>query len=218
MNIGKNIAIFAATVALIALAVVVYLGQLSATVANNLMTSVDEISRHDVETIEGSLSDSYARLGSVAERLRVYDVETISEAQEQLNLEASSSALFNAVYLLSDEGDLYSSSFVRLGPDQHAYDELFSDGRDHFVMLYEEENGKLETTKESLIYGVRIPEINLGGVRFVALLGRTDLSNIRDQLLIESFDDQGISSVVNSRGYYVVGSSPATDLAGRDNF
>lgn len=218
LNIGKNIAIFATTVVLIGLAIVVYMGQLSATVANNLMTSVDEISRHDVETIEGSLSDSYARLGSVAERLRVYDVKTISEAQEQLNLEAASSALFNAIYLLSDEGDLYSSSFVRLEPDQHAYDELFSDGRDHFVMLYEEENGKLETTKESLIYGVRIPEISFGDVRFVALLGRTDLSNIRDQLLIESFDGEGVSSVVNSKGYYVVGSSQATDLAGRDNF
>lgn len=164
------------------------------------------------------LSDSYARLGSVAERLRVYDVETLSEAQEQLNLEAASSALFNAIYLLSEDGDLYSSSFVRLRSDQHAYDELFSDGREHFVMLYEEENGKLETTKQSLIYGVRIPQIDLGGTRFVALLGRTDLSKIRDQLLIESFDGEGVSSVVNSKGYYVVGSSQATDLAGRDNF
>lgn len=48
LSIGKNIAIFATTVVLIGLAIVVYMGQLSATVANNLMTSVDEISRHDV--------------------------------------------------------------------------------------------------------------------------------------------------------------------------
>ncbi|MCI8367383.1 MAG: response regulator [Eggerthellaceae bacterium] len=218
MNIGKNIAIFATTVVIIALAVWVYLGQLSATVADNLMTSMDEISRHDVETIEGSLSDSYARLSSVGERLHVYDVETIYEAQEQLNLEAASSALFNAIYLLSDTGDLYSSSYVRLDADQHLYDELFAEGRDQFVMLYEEENGKLETTKESLVYGIRIPEMTLDDVRFIALVGRTDLSSIRDQLLIESFGGEGVSSVVNAQGYYVVGASAATDLAGRNNF
>lgn len=218
LNIGKNIAIFATTVLLIALAIFVYMGQLSATVADYLMTSMDEISRHDVETIEGSISDSYARLESVADRLAVYDVETVPEAQEQLNLEAASSALFNAIYLLADNGDLYSSSLVRLGADQHAYDELFADGRERFVMLYDDELGQLETTKESLVYGMRIAPIDLGEVRFVALLGRTDLSNIRDQLLIESFDGQGVSSVVNSSGYYVVGASAATDLAGRNNF
>ncbi len=218
MNVGKSIAISAATMALIALAVWVYLGQLSATVANNLMTSMDEISRHDVETIEGSIDDSYSRLGSVGERLHVYDVETIQQAQEQLNLEAASSTLFNAIYLLSDTGELCSSSFVRLEADQHLYDDMFAAGKEQFVMLYEEENGRLETTKESLIYGIRIPDMVLDGVRFIALVGRADLSNIRDQLLIESFNGEGVSSVVNSQGYYVVGASAATDLAGRNNF
>ena len=33
---------------------------------------------------------------------------------EQLNLEAASSAMFNAVYLMEADGTLYSSSYVRL--------------------------------------------------------------------------------------------------------
>ena len=57
------------------------------------------------------------------------------------------------------------------------------------------------------------------GHDFVAMLGRSDLSNIRDQLLIESFDNQGVSSVVNAQGYYIVSASPATPTcSGRDNF
>lgn len=199
-------------------AVYIYLNLLSQTVAGNLMSSVDEISRHDVESIEGTLDNSYARLESVAKRMAVYDVETIQQAQEQMNLEAASSALFNAVYLLDSEGYLYSSSYVCFDPDEHAYDELMADGRDHFVMLYDDANGKLETTKESLIYGIRLSGMTIDGRHFVALLGRSDLSLIRDQLLIESFDSQGISSVVNNQGYYIVSASPATDLAGRNNF
>lgn len=89
----------------------------------------------------------------MADRLEVYDVQTVHEAQEQLNLEAASSAMFNAVYLMEADGTLYSSSYVCLGADEHAYDELMEDGREHFAMLYDDENGRLETTKESLIFG-----------------------------------------------------------------
>ncbi|MEC4272503.1 ATP-binding protein [Adlercreutzia sp. R25] len=215
---SKYIAIVSAAVAVIIVAVIVYLVQLSSAVAGNLMTSVDEISRHDVESIEGALDNSYARLGSVADRLEVYDVRDIHEAQEQLNLEAASSALFNAVYLMETDGTLYSSSYVRLAPDDHAYDEIMADGRDQFAMLYDDANGRLETTKESLIFGIRLPDVEIGGHTFIGLLGRSDLSAISNQLVIESFDGQGVSSVVNSRGYYIVSASPATDLAGRNNF
>lgn len=218
MERRKYIAIVSAAAVVIVVAVCVYLAQLSATVAGNLMTSVDEISRHDVETIEGTLNNCYARLGSVADRLEVYDVQTVHEAQEQLNLEAASSAMFNAVYLMEADGTLYSSSYVRLGADEHAYDELMEDGREHFAMLYDDENGRLETTKESLIFGIRLPDMEIGGRTFVAMLARSDLSTISSQLVIESFDGQGVSSVVNARGYYIVSASPATDLAGRDNF
>lgn len=61
--------------------------------------------------------------------------------------------------------------------------------------------------------------MNIGGRDFVAMIGRSmTYPFIRDQLLIESFDSQGISSVVNDKGYYIVSASPATDLAGRNNF
>ena len=218
MNRKKTIGIIAVAAAAMIIAVCVYLMQLSSTVAGNLMDSVEEISRHDVETIEGSLDDSYARLGSVADRMTVYDVNNVHEAQEQLNLEAASSALFNAIYLLADDGTLYSSSYVRIDADAHTYDELMADGREHFVMLYDDANGKLETTKESLIFGIRLEPLVIGDRTFVAMLGRSDLSAISNQLVIESFNGEGVSSVVNSQGYYIVSASPATDLDGRDNF
>lgn len=214
----KYIPVFGISIILMIAAVCVYLSMLSQTSANNLMSTVDEISRHDVESIEGSLDSSYELLESVKVRMKVYDVKTVQEAQEQLNLEAASSPLFNAIYLLDDEGYLYSSSYVRLDPNEHAYDEMFREGRDQFVMLYDDANGRLETTKVSLIYGIKLNDMELGGRRYVAMLGRSDVSNIRDQLLIESFDGQGISSVINYQGYYIVSASPATDLTGRNNF
>ncbi len=211
--------IVAVAIALMAGAIYVYLVQLQSTVSANLMSTINEVSRHDVETIEGSLDYSYSRLGSVAERMSVYDVRTVEEVQEQMNLEAASSSMFNAIYLLDEDGNLYSSSYVRIPAAGHAYDEIFSDGRDHFAMLYDDEDGRLETTKESLIYGIKLDGMVIGGRRFVGMLGRSDVSIISDQLMIDSFEGQGISSVVNPYGYYIVSGAPAAaDLAGRDNF
>ncbi len=182
------------------------------------MTSVDEISRHDVETIEGALDDAYGRLDAVVKRMGVYEVRDVHEAQEQLNLEAASSNLFNALYLIDDQGVLYSSSYLVLDADEHSYDELLRGERGHFATLYDDEMGRLETTKESLIFGVDLDNLRIGEHTFVGLLGRSDLSAISNQLVIESFGDQGVSSVVDAEGYYIVSASPATDLAGRDNF
>ncbi|MEC4175567.1 ATP-binding protein [Adlercreutzia sp. R7] len=218
MGRGRYIVIVVVSALLIAGAVCLYLVQLSATVSENLMSTVDEISRHDVETIEGSLDDTYGRLGAVVKHLEVYDAADVHEAQEQLNLEAAASNLFNALYLMDDAGTLYSSSYLVMEPDAHAYDELLADSGEPFVMLYDDEVGRLETTKESLIYGVPLDDFRLGDHTFVALLGRSDLSAISNQLIIESFHDQGVSSVVNDKGYYIVNASPATDLAGEDNF
>ncbi len=194
------------------------MSQLSNTVNQNLMSSVNEISEHDVETIEGSLNDTYSRLESVAERMTVYDVQTTEEAQEQLNLESAASSIFNAIYLMDSEGNLFGSSYLHMDADEHVYDELFNDGRKRFVMRYDQENGVLETNKESLIFGVRMPDLNIGDKTFIALLGRSDLSMISDQLLVESFNGQGISSVVNARGYYIVSESQTTDVDMASNF
>ncbi|WP_251213170.1 hybrid sensor histidine kinase/response regulator [Adlercreutzia murintestinalis] len=218
LNRKRYILIFAISIAVVIAAVCVYLEQLSITVSSDLMASVDEISSHDVESVEGSLDNAYGRLDSVAKRMAVYDVQTIQEAQEQMNLEAASSSMFNAIYLLDTNGALYSSSYARYNAGEHTYDEMFADGSNNFVMLYDDTYGKLETTKESLIYGVRMDGMTIGDHQFVAMLGRSDLSAIRDQLLIESFDGQGISSVINPAGYYIVSAAPATDLSGRNNF
>lgn len=218
MNRGRYIVVVAVSALLIVVAVCLYLVQLSATVSDNLMSTVDEISRHDVETIEGSLEDAYGRLGAVVKHMEVYDARDVHEAQEQLNLEAAASNLFNALYLMDDTGTIYSSSYVVMDPDAHAYDELLVGGDEPFVMLYNDDLGRLETTKESLIFGIPLDNFRLGEHTFVALLGRSDLSAISNQLIIESFDGQGVSSVVNDKGYYIVNASPATDLAGEDNF
>lgn len=218
LNRKKNIAVISISFLLVVVFICVYLNQLSSVVRNDLMSTVDEISRHDVETIEGSLDDCYAQLEGVARRMEIYDIETMQQMQERLNLEAASSILFNGVYLMDAEGDIYSSSYLRMDASSHTYDELMADGRNSFVMLYDDANGRFETTKESLIFGVRLNNFEIDGKKFVAMLGRSDVSAIGDQLVIESFNGEGLSSVVNAQGYYIVNAEPAKDISARENF
>ena len=218
MTLKKYIIVFALPLVFAALAVAIYIEQLSSVVSENLMTAVDEISSHDVETIEGSLNNTYERLEAVVKRMEVYDANSVLQLQEQLNLETASSPTFNAIYLLEKNGTLVSSTYVQFEPETQNYAQIVRDHDKRFAILYDDANGELETTKESLMYGVRLDEsIRIDEHEFIAILGRSDLSTIRSQLLIESFDGRGVSSVVNDKGYYIVSASPATDLAGRDN-
>lgn len=205
-------------VAVMAGSIGIYMDRLTGIVSGNLMATIDEITQHDVETIEGLLDNAYNRLDSVLNRLHVYDVESLEEAQEQLNLEATSSTLFDALCLLDSDGNLYSSLLRVLGPQDHPYDELFSDGKSHFVRLYNDGTVGGESTERSLVYGVSVDDTVIDGHRIVAILGRSSVSIISNQLMIESFDGQGVSSVVNEQGYYIVNESPGTELAGDDNF
>lgn len=210
-------------IAIVAGSIGVYIDKLTGIVSGSLMTTIDEISQHDVETIEGSLDNAYYRLGSVLNRLHAYDVESLDEAQAQLNLEAASSTLFDALGVLDADGNLYSSLLRTLGPDEHVYDELFADGKDSFVRLYDDGTmeGDFEDTSHSLIYGISASGTVIDGHEIVAILGRSSISIISSQLMIESFDGQGVSSVVNAQGYYIVNSSSGSssaNLPGDDNF
>ena len=195
MERRKYIAIVSAAAVVIVVAVCVYLAQLSATVAGNLMTSVDEISRHDVETIEGTLNNCYARLGSVADRLEVYDVQTLHEAQEQLNLEAASSAMFNA-------------GAVSHGSRRHALQQLVRAPRCRpsapTTSLWKTGASTSPCSTTTRTAGWKPPRSpsssasvcpirKSAGGPFVAMLARSDLSTISSQLVIESFDGQGVS-------------------------
>lgn len=218
LNRQRYILIFTISIAAVIVAVCIYLSQLAATVSDNLITSMDEISRHDVETIEGSLENSFSRLGTTANRLEIYEARTIDEAQEQMDVAAAASTMFDALYLLDEEGALYGSSSLYLPPNKNTYSSLFEDGNQHFVALYNVAHGELGIAEKSLIYGIRIDNMVIEGKRFVAMLGSSGLSAISDQLLIESFDGKGVSSVVTSQGYYIVSGPTITSLTGRSNF
>ena len=218
MSRKRSILAFAIAIICVFGVVCVYLNQLSNTVNTNLMLQVHEISDHDVESIVATIDDSYARLDSVADRIEAFGVTTIDGLQRQLAIEGDSSKLFDALYLLDENGMLYGNTDKVLAADMHAYDELMANGCEHFVRLYDPDGGDLDTTRESLIFGIRLNDVRIADHNFVALIGRGDVSSIRDQLLIESFNGQGVSSVVNAEGYYVVRASSATDLAEHENF
>lgn len=215
---SQSIAIFVITLALIITAASIYTLLLFNTVTENTMKTVDEIANHDVQSIDGTLDVQYDKLASIIKRVETLDIKNMRDMQKRLCIEADSSEMYDSLYLLDEDGVLYGSLSFIFPPEKHAYNELFANGRDRFVMLYDDANGVLETMRESLIFGMKIPETTLGGKKIIAILGRSNPAVLRDQLLTESFQGQGKASVINSSGYYIVTDQPVTDLASRENF
>ncbi|MFR2466720.1 MAG: ATP-binding protein, partial [Clostridia bacterium] len=203
--------------AFVVISIGAYIGQLNRMISNNMILNMEELAQHDVQSIQSSLGTNLNRLEFIGQRLQIYDCDTITKVQELLNLERTTS-LFDAIYLLDEDGRLYTDSFLIQETDKHQYGAFLNMEQDHFVFRNDEQPGILETRKETVLYGVRMDGLEVEGVRFVAILGQCSITSIQNQLRIDSFGGRGFSSVIDSNGYYIVNINRTDSFNQRDNF
>ena len=48
-------------------------------------------------------------------------------------------------------------------------------------------------TKESILYGIRLENYEVDGIKMLALIGISDISLIQDRMVIESFVKDGVA-------------------------
>lgn len=213
----RNIILYAVALAFVVISIGAYIGQLNRMVYNNMILNMEELAQHDVQSIQYSLETNLNRLEFAAQRLRLYDCDTITKVQKVINLERTTS-LFDAIYLLDEDGRLYTDGFLIQEAGKHQYGAFLNMEQDYFVSRNDEQTGVLETRRESLLYGVRMDGLEVEGVRFVAILGQCSITTIQNQLRIDSFGGRGFSSVIDSNGYYIVNINRLTSFKQTDNF
>jgi signal transduction histidine kinase/CheY-like chemotaxis protein len=141
----------------------------------------------DLEHIEGKLNSSGA--------------DTLEQYESVLNVECANSD-FSHIYLVAEDGKVYTDKFVTYDPKNEGRNgrmdllQFFSDGGDRVVSRFDDKVQAAGLTKESILYGIRIDELYVDGMRMIGLVGISDIKNIQDSLIISTYDNDG-----NSRGY-----------------
>ena len=188
-----------ATLAIIGFVTVFYVNQLNKVISENVISSISEIAEHDKAAIQSYIDICWNDLYEIQDRFISYDCETIQDIEIRMNLECATSD-FTHIYILAEDGTVYTDKFVTYSPGNDILNRsldflpYFENGRERVILRFDDKTtGWL--TKESILYGVRLSNYEVDGVKMLALIGISDISSIQDNMVIDSFIKDG-----NSRG------------------
>lgn len=197
--------------------VVVYIKLIEREINSNMYFNVKEISQHDIRTIEGVLELYKKNLRDISERLKISSSDGSEKVREQLTIEQTS-AVFEELYLLDENGLLHDASLQAIKEDRNGAFPYLPDEDEVDVFVYRSRGGTPRFEDGSIVYSMRIRELYAEGVQFTALLGKCKRSTIQNMLKIESFDGKGYSSVIDREGCYIVNLDETGDLEEKQSF
>lgn len=194
-----------------------YIVNLNQTVADTNIAHMKELSSHDSKAIENYLDNVWQEMDAVVERLRLYDCRTTEDTQIRLNLEKTSLD-FDEIYLLDDNGTMYTASFIISDADE----EILQCFRDHPKRFAHRTNGRrskhVESQREALMFGIGIDDLQIDGVTYVGIVVQSEINVIQNSLKIDSYDGRGYSSVIDYEGNYIVNINRVSSMGKQGNF
>ena len=188
-----------------------YVGQMNNTISENTIQSISEMAEHDKTAIQTYIEIYWQDLYEIKERFISDQCRTIEDLEERMALECDS-ANFTHICLVAEDGTVftddhftYSPKDENDGPDFLAY---FGDGKEKIVRRADHTQQDGWLTRDSIIYGVKLHDLEVDGVRMEAIIGTSSISAIQDNMVIDSFlkdgKSRGHSAIIDRNGNYIV--------------
>ncbi|MCM1156904.1 MAG: ATP-binding protein [Bacteroidales bacterium] len=205
------IVIFAAMI--VCLAVLFYARKMNETISKNIINSISEIAEHDKATIQAYIEICWQDLDEIRQRFISFECNTIEDVETRLNLECASSG-FTHIYLVAEDGTVYTDKYVIYKPGEDILDRnldflpYFQNGEEKVVVRFDDKDEGGWLSKESILYGIRLNDYSVEGVKMCALIGISDIASIQDKMVIDSFikngKSRGHSALIDMDGNYIV--------------
>lgn len=188
-----------------------YIRQMNKTISENTIQSISEMAEHDKVTIQTYIEICWQELREIRERFVSYGCETIEDVERQMQLECTIGG-FNHIYLVAEDGTVYTDQSMTDFPDDEnmgrAFLDLFPEGKDKIIRRVDDKVPDGRLTRESILYGIRLEDYEVDGVRMSAMIGISDISSIQDNMVIDSFikdgKSRGHSAIIDRNGNYIV--------------
>ncbi len=213
---------------LIVLLVIIYTIQLRKVIEHNIIESISETALHDKRFIRTCIEFFIEDLKGIAKRLDLYECKTIPEMETRLNLENASTE-FTHIYLVAEDGRIYTDRFLVYDPKKSNLAAridllpLFSDDSVEVVVSRFDDKAEFAgISRESILYGIRLNNYSVDGIRMIALIGIANINFLQDHMIIDSFiingKPNGYSSVIDYNGNYIIGHDKNIYLNDSNNF
>ncbi len=185
---------------------VLFYSQMNKVILNNTLTSMSELAEHDMNSIQSFIETKWDELYHIQKRFSNYNSNRFSELQNYMVQETDISN-FETLYLVAEDGTVYTDTHKTYTRDQLDIMQYF-DGDTNRTVKHYDYMGNEGTSREMLLYAVRLENFTVDGKKFIALAGLSNINQIQDKMLIYSFskgnEHRGYSSVVNPNGDYIV--------------
>lgn len=193
-----------------------YYRQIDDKIYQSMIDNIQELAEHDLNAIKTNVDKNWNQLQAIHSRMLYYKYSSIGEVQERLHVEQNTSGI-EKLYYVDENGKLYSGDYM-IAEDSNLMLE-FKEESDRFVVRYDEVNTSIpELQREYLLYGIKIEPWVVEDVVFTHMLSKIPLDSMQDDLIIQSYDGQGSSSVVDADGYYIININKALSFQERQNF
>ncbi len=206
----------AVAIALLALVVAFYILRLNAEIDASTVSTMKEISHHDMGIITSTIENSLNELGHIGEKLRSRQYASIQELLEALNSERAGST-FKMLSLADTDGKVYSDNLSIMDGNHLPCVQQLLSGAARSATKHSECIGTADAREAMLTYSYRI-DLQVEDAEFIGIIGATDIHNIEENFRVTSFGGSGATTIVDADGSYVVNQSAFTGMGGEENF
>lgn len=212
----QTLAYFLAALILCGGIITLYAGRMSRSVSAFTIGAMEELSLHDLYNINGTLSHTWNHLQGVGQRIRDTAPQTVLELFDELYAQKDASS-FAGLGFMDDNGFLYTAKQEILPMQETPYAKNVQLGESKLVMLY---TGQAfpELNNKALLYAVKIPPFKVEEATMKAVVAVLELNQIAGQLKIDSFNSKGFSTVIDSKGNFIVNIPGQGGITDTDNF
>lgn len=226
-NLKRKVPVIIFALLIIVSICAIYIIQLRRTVSSNIIQNITELAEHDESNIENNIESALDQLVSLEEKFASYQYDTIQEMETQMNVESAASS-FSHIYMVAEDGKIYTDNFVTYDPSSKGqtgridFLSYFENGEERVVERFDENFASAGFVNEGILYGVRLDQFTVEGIRMIALVGISDISSIQDNLTINSFTKNGVSrgysALINRSGDYIADVERDIYVNENDNF
>lgn len=197
-DVWSYILIFFLAVSVIVVGFFSYRASLRNALADNTMEFMRELSNHDLMSLNNKMDASWSSLESIGKKLRISKIEDINDIHYLLMLESQISS-YDKVYLVDDEGMVYSSNYQIAPIDDYPFKEKLIEKDGRFAFSYAADGRKEEN--EFLAYGIYFnAPITWKDKTFIGIVGQKSIKEVQKSLSANTLDCRGDAIIFSGNG------------------
>lgn len=188
------------------------------TIVSINVDSMHEMTMHDLRGVTNTLDERWDDMAATVEDIRMARPTSTMDMLAMLS-NGDDYVDCKLLALTGSDGWVYrSTGVVGLPSDQALYEEIIRhEGR--FAMRFDYLAGaQVENSREYILIGSSITPFTVDGVSFDHVFALLPIDSIEKDLVITSFDGQGVGFIIDENGYYIVNSNRSHNFTFRANY